>query len=485
MSEMIRFANSLIRGVSVGLERFTGHRTRIALMLQLKAQRDIALFDPDGLVADRVDDIKQKFGANGGWPKLARDVEAFRLDAYYPFSSDLEHCLTVGRQSATIYAQRWFCTRHQGLCSKAPLRQFLERAAILFEILYAGRKLNPQNLDRAFQHDLEFFTFHAIRTAVREVFANHTEQDITFTVQEVLTTIQRISRSREEKQPPSGIIVFVNDPSTVRRMVGLDDQPPLNEYKRILKLLTATDPRLTSGGSVLVSDGERAVGIAHGTIEESCLKAIFHRGRGRLLVCDRPICTFQEGVFDARSHRRDNSTFADELKLTLNSEPPVLKTSTQCDFMAKAVQPIIEAAQKNRYGCTIVIDSSPNEYAYSGELLAHPLRLTRRKKINLKIAKGLARMDGALVVGTDRRLYAGGCILGGLEDKDLEDRSHGARHNAAIRFTRHREETVAITVSEDGPVSIYSRGRNVLRGPDEEVTTRNRRTPILWRDLFT
>lgn len=481
MDDKETFADSLIRGVSTGLQRFTGQYTRVALMLQTTKDQDIVLYDPEGLFANHLEDLKREFGYDGGWPKTEEEVVDFRHDAFYQSSSDLPYCLVEVKHSQAIFAQRWFCTRYLGLCARAPVRQFLKRASILLEVLYAGRQINPADLHRVFQHDLEFFTFHAVREAVRQVFGQRAEKDILFTVQEVLAAVQRISRSREERKLPSGVIVFVSDPSAVDGLVGFTDKPTLRQHKRILKLLTATDPNEGTKGGVLVSDGSRVMGITQCALKESYLKAVFRRGRGYLFVDDRRICTFQEGVFDARSHQRDHSMLVEELKRTLKPEPSVLRNSTQCKWMAKVLQPIIEAAQSNRHGCSIVIDSKPLDYGYSGELLEIPLSLNR-ERAHLEMAKRFSRMDGALVVGVDRRLYAAGCILGGLEHKDEEDRAHGARHNSAIRFTILREEAIVVTVSEDGPISIYSKGVNVLLVEEEETSPRRR--PMIWRELF-
>jgi DNA integrity scanning protein DisA with diadenylate cyclase activity len=73
------------------------------------------------------------------------------------------------------------------------------------------------------------------------------------------------------------------------------------------------------------------------------------------------------------------------------------------------------------------------------------------------LAKSLAKVDGALQIAKDARLYAFACLLDGRTVPG-EDRSRGARYNSALRFTAMHENVIVVVVSADRPVSVFEGG---------------------------
>ncbi|MBU0909317.1 MAG: DNA integrity scanning protein DisA nucleotide-binding domain protein, partial [Proteobacteria bacterium] len=94
----------------------------------------------------------------------------------------------------------------------------------------------------------------------------------------------------------------------------------------------------------------------------------------------------------------------------------------------------------------------------SGQRLEHPLDL--RQPSILELAKSLAKVDGALHIGTDMHLHSFACLLDGRTVPG-EDRSRGARYNSALRFSSEHSDIIVVVVSSDRPVSIIKEGVEV------------------------
>jgi DNA integrity scanning protein DisA with diadenylate cyclase activity len=90
-----------------------------------------------------------------------------------------------------------------------------------------------------------------------------------------------------------------------------------------------------------------------------------------------------------------------------------------------------------------------------GHSLLHPLDLTNQE--NYDLAKSLSKVDGALHIGADIKLYGFACLLEGSYVPG-ENRARGARFNSALRFTAEHENIIVIVVSSDTPVSVMIGG---------------------------
>ena len=78
----------------------------------------------------------------------------------------------------------------------------------------------------------------------------------------------------------------------------------------------------------------------------------------------------------------------------------------------------------------------------------------------LELAKSLAKVDGALHVGSDLHLHGFACLLDGHTFPG-EDLARGARYNSALRFTNEHKDIVVVVVSSDRPVSVVYQGVDV------------------------
>ena len=121
----------------------------------------------------------------------------------------------------------------------------------------------------------------------------------------------------------------------------------------------------------------------------------------------------------------------------------------------KIATKIVHNAEKEKYGCTLVIDLNEQPILISGHHLREPLDLTHEELLGM--AKDLAKVDGALHIGADLHLHGFACLLDGHAVAG-EDRSRGARYNSALRFTSENPNLIVIVVSMDRPVSIIQEG---------------------------
>ena len=123
----------------------------------------------------------------------------------------------------------------------------------------------------------------------------------------------------------------------------------------------------------------------------------------------------------------------------------------------KVVAGIVHNAASHRHGCSIVIDLNEPPVFIMGHSLRHPLNL--KNQDNCDLAKSLSKVDGALHIGADIKLYGFACLLEGSYVPG-ENRARGARFNSGLRFTAEHENVIVIVVSSDTLVSVMMGGRN-------------------------
>jgi len=80
------------------------------------------------------------------------------------------------------------------------------------------------------------------------------------------------------------------------------------------------------------------------------------------------------------------------------------------------------------------------------------------------VAALLTRTDGAAILGPDGQVLKAGVHLRSTDDAaELVRAEGGTRHTSAKRFSFDEPESVVIVVSQDGPVTVYSDGANLLQ----------------------
>ena len=189
--------------------------------------------------------------------------------------------------------------------------------------------------------------------------------------------------------------------------------------------------------------------------------AEFYGKIGFLKVGGETICSFQDGSYSSNTYRARLYEIEEAL-LDFDLEPEVRSD------MFQIVAELVHTAEDQMYGCTFVIDLADQPTATSGQALVPPVNLCQPEK--LRLAAGLAKVDGALHIRADLHLYAFACLLDGHRVEN-EDRARGARYNSALRYTAQHPETIVVVVSSDRPVSIFQQGREVIDNGNHSAVT--------------
>ena len=224
----------------------------------------------------------------------------------------------------------------------------------------------------------------------------------------------------------------------------MEERPLLENHKHVRKLLLAVE----NSPRKLVSDGIRIIGVANDGLPNFCVVADFRGRHGFLRINDVRVCSFADGSFHSTTHQAKLVQVEEAL---LESDLAPADQTT----LFKLVADLVHAAEKQKHGCTLVIDLNARPVTISGQGVAEPLDLREAKF--LALAKSLAKVDGALHIGWDCRLHGFACLLDGRAIA-CEDRSRGARYNSALRFTAENRNLLVVVVSSDRPVSVIQEG---------------------------
>jgi DNA integrity scanning protein DisA with diadenylate cyclase activity len=178
------------------------------------------------------------------------------------------------------------------------------------------------------------------------------------------------------------------------------------------------------------------------------LTADFREGYGFLRFAGEPVCTFSGGKFDSTT-RRANLVHLEELLLESPMDP------SRVSNLFRSVSSVVNKAREKKHGCTIVIDFNDPLLNIPGQHIHPPLDLEDEEALNM--SQSLAKVDGALHVGSDSWLYAFACLLDGHAVPG-ENLARGARFNSALRYTAEHDNIVIVVVSSDKPVSVIKGG---------------------------
>jgi hypothetical protein len=163
------------------------------------------------------------------------------------------------------------------------------------------------------------------------------------------------------------------------------------------------------------------------------------------------VCSFADGRFSSTTYQA-KLVYLEELLLETAMD------RSDSYFLFKIVISLVHHSQQRKHGCTVVLDLNERPVAISGQNLSPPLDL--RKPYMLKMAKSLAKVDGALHIGSDMHLHGFACLLDGRSFPG-EDLARGARYNSALRFTAEHAHIIVVVVSSDRPVSVIHQGVDV------------------------
>ena len=440
--------SEILIGLRDGLTRFSGP-SRVGVIYRLTVDDDYYVCDPAGLLRGHETKIRAEFFDENNSPVSLRhqflDSHYSRIDRVEDL--ELDGIICVGGRSGPVPYQMWFTDHHPEILSTGPTQRWLEHAALRFSHDAANEQELYSGISGRF---LREYATHAVHDHILHELkrTNGTRSDNSFSIYQILGGILAISRTREELKSPHGELAFIL-PEHVDSIDFLArfheaELPQLDNHKHVRKLLQAVQKFRNR----LVSDGRRILGIARGRIDQFHLTADFQGLYGFLRVNDQSICSFADGAYSSATHQA--KLFQVEEALLDYEIDSSIRSS-----LFHIISSIIHYGETENFGCAVVLDLNQPITHIAGQNLQHPLDLERSNLLDL--ACDLARVDGALQIGSDRKLHRFACLFDGPAIAN-EDRARGARYNSALRFTACHPNTVIIVVSADRPVSVIRNG---------------------------
>ncbi len=439
-----------------GLSHFS-HTSRAAVLYAHMPDSSLRVFDPQFLLQGHELKLRKFFLENGRQrddASTAADFEPVREENLH-----LAGLISFAAKSQNMHYQRWFTEHHPDMCSVGPTQCWLEHAAWVFS--QAACKEGRLDVDTA-GHILREWASHAVRDYIVDTRNERIGWDTALRIYPILDSMLGVSKTLEEGSRAMGDLIFV-EPASMNQVKFLAEfpyleQPTLERYKHVRKLLTAVE----GSSRMLVSNGRNILGIAAPPAPVHSLLAQFRGTHGFLGMDGELICSFQDGSFHS-STRRAVLAHVEEALLAPHLDPLL---SHQ---LFKTIKMLVHSAQENRHGCTLVLDLHHQPVPLAGQKLVTPLDLNRANELALAVS--LSRLDGALHIGQDMKLHGFACLLDG-RSVPSEDRARGARFNSALRFSAEHEQVMVIVVSSDRPVSVIQGGL--------EMTAQCMWKPMAW-----
>lgn len=436
----------ILDGLRQGLSSFSGP-SRAAVIFAEKPHDPIAVYDPQDLLRGHEPLLKEIYLDTEEWhqnPEFTNDIK--HPGQIFPEKNlELSGLISRGARTRSVYYQMWFTEHHPNICSIGPTERWLEQAAFLLSLDFT---IEGPFYSATSGYLLREYAKHAVRDYILDEICLMFGWDIKIFVLPILDAILGISKTREEGAWPRGKLVFISpdDFSKVDFLVRFppSERPSLQKHKHVRKLLQAVE----HSDRKLVSFGNHVVGIAAGDMPKRRSTADFQGDCGFLRLSGEPICSFSDGNVYS-STQKPNLVNLEEALL----EFPMNTSARHALF--KIVKTIVHDAGKEKHGCTLVIDFTPEPVALSGQPLEHPMDLQNERLLNL--ANSLAKLDGALHLRGDLHLHGFACLLHGSAMPG-EDRARGARFNSALRFSAEHRQVIVVVVSSDKPVSVIQEG---------------------------
>ena len=444
-----RCVSDMINGLSIGLSHFSG-ASRAAVIFALEPDSPMFICDPQNLLKGHEPIFRALYVDSRKWRenvRVGRDRKKF-AEIVPVKDLGLAGLLSQGGYSGAVFFQQWFTEHHPDLCSTGPTECWLEHAVWRFSHDLA----NDQDLYTGISgYFLLEYAKHAVRDHVIDQMNRLLGWDSQVRIYPVIDAILMISETREEGSWPEGRLLFV-DPGMVDQVNFLvrfqeGGRPQLVNHKHVRKLLLTVE----HSGRYLVSDGRAILGISDDSLPPFSVCADFRGRYGFLKVNRTKVCSFADGRFSSTTYQA-KLVQLEELLLESHLD------DSAGTFIFKVVTSLVHHSQSRKHGCTIVVDLNPEPVAISGQVLSPPLDL--RRPYMLKMAKSLAKVDGALHIGADLHLHGFACLLDGRSFQG-EDLARGARYNSALRFTAEHPNIIVVVVSSDRPVSVIHQGVDV------------------------
>ncbi len=436
----------ILEGLRDGLSHFS-QISRTALIYAKKPNSTMMVCDPQDLLRGHEPRLKELFLDSNQWRKSAPgNHNAGKFDhVLHEGNLNLAGLISFGGRSGSLFYQMWFTEHHPDMCSIGPTERWLEHAVWRLSHDISNEDALYTGISGYF---LQGYSTHAVRDFILDEINVHLGWDSPIRVYPILDAVLEISKTREEGSWPRGELIFV-EPAMLPKInfmarFPLSEQPALENNKHVRKLLQSVE----KSERKLVSNGKTIVGISGGDLTEFRITADFRGGHGFLKINNEPVCSFSNGSF----HSTTRHARLVEIEEALIESKMDDKTKTS---LFRIISRIVHDAEKQKHGCSLIIDLNSPPVIVSGQKLLDPLNLTQGHI--LELATALSKVDGALHICTDLKLHGFACLLDGHAIPG-ENRARGARFNSALRFAAERDNILIVVVSSDRPVSVIQDG---------------------------
>jgi hypothetical protein len=432
-------------GLRNGLTLFS-RPTRAALIIAPEPDQPLFIYDPRNLLHGHEPKFEELYLDSTEWRRHARSSLIPSCDYIQPDDKlELAGLISYGCRSRPVFYQRWFTEHHPDMCSIGPTERWLEHAAWRLSHDLANKSELYTGISG---HFLREFATHAVRDYIIDKMNMTIGWDSHIRVFPILESVLGISKTLEEGEWPRGELLFV-EPSALSLVNFVarfpeEKRPAIDNFKHVRKLLQCVQ----GSQRRLVSDGTSLTGIAVGNGAGFSIVADFRGSHGFLSAGDELICSFADGSYHSSTLRAKMVQLEEAL---IESRLDAHRASQ----LFKIAAAIVHNGEKQKHGCTVVLDLNASPVQLPGHRLEKPLNLQEGDMLELAMA--LTRMDGAIHIGADLHLHGFACLLDGLAIRG-EDGSRGARYNSALRFTAANRNIIVVVLSSDRPVSIIQEG---------------------------
>lgn len=194
----------------------------------------------------------------------------------------------------------------------------------------------------------------------------------------------------------------------------------------------STDANLDEYGNALLVSIQGTGGISYFQYHSSRFTNLFEIINGRIQI-------------------RDNKNRKQKLK-------EIIESTVSKDFNIEIFIPWIFKNVTKKKGTTFIIGKFTHNSISKALVSSTPIDDLNLNDANETILENFSNLDGGIILNKSGRLLYIGAIF---EFKNKIHANGGARHTSAINFT-HAHKCLAITVSEDGGITMFENGALIL-----------------------
>lgn len=353
--------------------------------------------------------------------------------------------------------QLWFVKTSDLVVSPA-IRIWLTAAANRIEVEILQRRGDAVNQQT--RREMEHFARYAVELQLDELHEKHSRfLEEPLNLRAILRDLSRITGQTEEGKRANGMLAFIERTRSLDFedlvVARFREEVHLRDYKHIVKTLQVVSRR-----GCLQCDNLGATAILTEAPPNSVI-AEFKNGVAHVRYDGVEICRIRSGEFFFPYSMDSLDGVTSELRR---------QSCLVDEHLVDSIKRIVLSSSQSRHGASIaILPGIPNNFPLSGHMFEEAIEIN---DTNQTFLHAMSAVDGALVIDYTGKCHGFGFMFDGLIDPEVpEQRSRGARFNSALRFSRKLKEAVIITVSEDGPITLFRDGAPLYADPLAEPDT--------------